>query len=125
MNIQNEHRSTTSTEGKNIAFTCNKGWYFVPPFTDEDKDFILKAFDETHPFAIVYTEVMEDRGFVETTSFGTPIIERYNNGPVGWQNIKLYDTEEEARKELAFLQKLTPKVGTIGYCDVFLVSNND
>ena len=125
MNIQEQQRTTTSTEGKNISFTCNKGRYFVPPFTDEDKDFILKAFDETHPFAIVYTEVMEDRGFVETTSFGTPTIERYNNGPVGWQNIRLYDTEEEAIKELAFLQKLTPKVCTIGYCDIFLVRKED
>lgn len=125
MNIQNQQRTTKGTEGKNITFTCNKGWYFIPPFTDEDKDFILKAFDKEHPFAIVYTEVMEDRGFVETTSFGTPTIERYNNGPVGWQNIRLYDTEEEARKELAFIQKLTPKVCTIGYCDVFLVSKDN
>ncbi len=122
MNIANQERTTISTEGKKITFKCNSGTYFVPPFTDEDKDFILKEFDGTHPFAIIYTEVMEDRGFVETTSFGTPIIERYNNDPVGWQNIKLYDTEEEARKELAFLQKLTPKVGTIGYCDILLIS---
>ena len=123
MNIQNEHRSTTSTEGKNIAFTCNKDWYFVPPFTEEDKNFILKAFDETHPFAIVYTEVVRDCGmtFHEHMWYSEP----FDNGPVGWQNINLYNTEEEARKELALIQKLTPKVGTIGYCDVFLVSNSD
>lgn len=123
MNIQNEHRSTTSTEGKKIAFTCNKGVYFVPPFTDEDKDFILKAFDETHPFAIVYTQVIGDWGmtFPEHLWYSVP----FDNGPVGWQNINLYDTEEEARKELVLIQKLTPKVGTIGYCDVFLVSKDN
>ena len=45
---------------------------------------------------------------------------KYDNGLVGYQNFNFLDYKETAETLYNHLKKLSPKVGTIGYADVFL-----
>ena len=120
MNIANQERTTISTEGKEITFKCNSGTYYVPPFTEDERALMLESFGESFPFAILCTKVQNDRGSRPAERFGTPCMEDYDNGPVGWQNIAFFRDEKEAAEQFKLTKRLTPGIGTIGYCDILL-----
>ena len=119
MNIANQKRTTKSNEGKNITFTCSSGRYLVPPFTKEEKEELFEGFEHCS-FVVLYTYIHHDKGW--TCNDNDLYIQHYDNGLVGYQGGNFYKTEKEAKASYEICKKYTPKVGTIAYCDVFLVN---
>ena len=51
-------------------------------------------------------------------------MERYDNGQVGYQQINFFSNMGEAENDFAIRSRLSPKIGTIAYADVFMITKN-
>lgn len=118
MDISKQTRTTQTTEGKRITFTCNDGWYLVPQVTAEEKRELFSLSCKGDSYCIAYTTISHDKGINGLT------LEHFDNGLVGWQNYDFFKTEEEAKREFELKSRLSSKVGVVGYCDVFLISKD-
>ena len=117
MDISYTKRKVKTTDGKQVEFTCSSN-YLVPPFSQAEIDEIFSNFPETN-FCVLYTTISRDKGvhYPEDSLYGVP----YDNGNIGYQNGQFFTDVEEAKKSFKLSSLLTPKVGTIGYCDVYLI----
>lgn len=109
-------RTTICNDGKKRTFSF-VGDYYTPENVNEKE---LFANFEDCKACIAYTTIKDDMGWREVNVYGTPTIEKYNNGPKGYQNYCFFRDIEEATRDFEARKKLSPKVGTIAYCDVFL-----
>ncbi len=108
--------NTTTTQGNKISFKVDGIYY-----TKENKDELFDGeFNQDCKYCVTYTTIKHDKGWKEENKFGTPSIVQYDNGLVGYQNFNFLDYKETAEALYNHLKKLSPKVGTIGYADVFL-----
>lgn len=110
-------------KGKKYTFNTS-GEYFKPLSSSSIKK-IFEGKDSNYAAAILYTKLKHDAGYREENRFGTPSIERYDNGIVGYQCINYYTSLAQAKKEFEGYSQLSPKVGTIAYVDTWLAINND
>ena len=108
-------------KGKKHSFKTN-GEYF-PPLSKNTKN-IFEGDKSKFAAAILYTKLVKDAGYREVNRWGSPCIEWYDNGIVGYQCINYYKTIEEAKKEYEGYRQLSPKVGTIAYVDIWLAIND-
>lgn len=95
------------------------GEYFKPycdtnPIFDDNSIYVA---------AILYTKVVEDKGWKIEPRFGTDQIVSYDNGLVGYQCINYYRSLEEAKKQFKWYGQLSPKVGVVAYVDAWLAEN--
>jgi len=113
-------RETITTEGKRISFDVDKDYFVV----GADKKKVFDGSFKRSKYAVAYTEVKSDVGTRFENRFGCPASVYYDNGIVGYQNFTYFNDKTEAIKDFEGRQKLTPKIGTIAYADVFLIENN-
>lgn len=108
--------NTTTTQGKKISFKVDGVYY-----TKENKDELFdEEFVKDTKYCVAYTTIKHDRGWKEENMWGTPSIVNYDNGIVGYQNFNFFSYKETAEMYYNRLKQLSPKVGVIGYADVFL-----
>ncbi len=108
--------NTTTTQGKKISFKADGVYY-----TKENKDELFDGeFNQGCKYCVAYTTIKHDKGWRTENKFGTPSIVNYDNGIVGYQNFNFFEDKEAAEALYNDFKKLSPKVGTIGYADVFL-----
>lgn len=111
--------NTTTTQGKKISFKVDGDYY-----TNANKNELFEGdfVDFVHDFnyCVAYTTIKHDKGWKEENRWGTPSIVEYDNGIVGYQNFNFFRYKETAEIYYNRLKQLSPKVGTIGYADVFL-----
>lgn len=105
-------------KGKMHTFKTD-GEYFKPycdtnPIFDDNSIYVA---------AILYTKVVEDKGWKIEPRFGTDQIVSYDNGLVGYQCINYYRSLEEAKKQFKWYGQLSPKVGVVAYVDAWLAEN--
>ena len=105
-------------KGKMHTFKTD-GEYFKP-YCDTSPIF---GDDCAYAAAVLYTKVVEDKGWKIETRFGTDQIVNYNNGLVGYQCIDYYYSLEEAKKHFEGCSRLSPKVGVVAYVDTWLAEN--
>ncbi len=113
------NRTTKTTEGKKVTFQVHDDYYLG----EGDKSQLFKGFEECK-YLVLYTTIKHDKGYREVNRWGTPTLEDYDNGWVGYQHGLFFTTLEEAQKDFEDRKMLTPKVGEIGYADIMLVTNN-
>ena len=111
--------TTTTTTGKKITFKVNGEYYRPENFSSHISD-IFEEFKNMR-YCVLYTKIVHDRGYREISSFGSPSLENYDNGLVGYQNGQFFKDEAEAKDDYAKRQKLTGY--DCDYADVFLVEN--
>lgn len=116
-----ETRIGKDYKGKSYKFKTD-GEYFSPLCRNTSG--IFEGF-ESSAAAILYTKVVEDRGCHIVNSFGTDVIENYDNGLVGYQCISYYKSLDEAKRDFEGYSKLSPKVGVVAYVDAWLAVNNN
>ena len=104
-------RTSICNDGKKRTFSCEEPYYTID---NVDKEDVFSGFPKAKA-CVSYTEVKYDTG-IDGETFA-----HYNNGLVGYQNFNFFNTLEEAEKDCKKRKKLTPKIGTEGYCDVFLI----
>lgn len=108
--------NTTTTQGRKISFKVDGVYY-----TKENKDGLFdEGFAKDNKYCVAYTTIKHDKGWKEENMWGTPSIVNYDNGKVGYQNFNFFEHKETAEACYNDLKKLSPKVGVIGYADVFL-----
>lgn len=107
-------------KGEKYTFKTD-GEYF-PPLSKNTKN-IFEGDDSKFAAAILYTKLVKDIGYREANLWGTPCIERYDNGIVGYQCFSYYTSIEEAKRRYEGYRLLSPKVGTIAYVDIWLAIN--
>ena len=108
--------NTTTTQGKKISFKVDGVYY-----TKENKDELFDGeFNQGCNYCVAYTTIKHDRGWKGVNIWGTPSIVNYDNGIVGYQNFDFFEDKETAEDLYNQCKKLSPKVGVIGYADVFL-----
>lgn len=112
--------SRKALDGKTYTFKVD-----LPYHTEEchDAEEIFKG--SACKYAVLYTEIKEDKGERLTSWFGMPKWEKYDNGLVGYQQGQLFDTYDEMMHDYKLRKRLVPKVGTVAYCDVFCVEYRD
>jgi hypothetical protein len=108
--------NTITTQGKKISFKVDGVYY-----TKVNKDELFGGeFNQGCKYCVAYTTIKHDEGWRTENRFGAPSIERYDNGIVGYQNFNFFEDKETAVTNYNDLKKLSPKIGVIGYADVFL-----
>jgi len=108
--------NTTTTQGNKISFKVDGVYY-----TKENKDELFDGeFNQGCKYCVAYTTIKHDKGWKEENKFGTPSIVQYDNGLVGYQNFEFFGYKETAETYYNNRKMLSPKIGTIGYADVFL-----
>lgn len=116
MDSSMETINTTTTQGKKISFKADGVYY-----TKENKDELFDGeFNQGCKYCVAYTTIKHDRGWKDVVIWGSHTIVNYDNGIVGYQNFVFLEHKEEAETLYNQRKKLSPKVGTIGYADVFL-----
>ena len=113
-----ETRIGIGTDGKSHSFKVNDKYY--PPYSNTNG--LFSKFKKC-ACCVLYTELKDDYGEVENPAI--PCLIPYNNGVVGYQSYNFYDTIEEGKEELKKYSKLSPKMGTIAYVDVWLAINDN
>ena len=113
-------RKTITTECKEIKFQYD-GDYYVNGL---DKSIAFQGYYKDFKYCVCYTKIVHDKGLRSGMSFGSPCIEHYDNGLVGYQNFNFFNDETDAKEDFKLRKKLTTKVGVIGYADVFLIKND-
>jgi hypothetical protein len=108
--------------GKKHEFKTD-GVYFCP--NSDTNEIFDGGYSSKFNAAILYTKIVEDKGYKVTNRYGIPYTENYNNGLVGYQCLNYYDTIEEAQRELVSYKELSPKVGVVAYVDVWLAINKN
>lgn len=111
-------RTAMGTDGKGYTFLVDKN-YFIPDNANE-------IFKEIKGIVacVFYTEIKQDKGERFSERFGVPRMERYDNGQVGYQQINFFSNLREAENDFASRSRLSPKIGTIAYADVFMITKN-
>jgi hypothetical protein len=110
-------RTAISTQGKKVTFKVD-GSYLT-----KDDGTVFEGFFSGHKYCVAYTTVKHDRGMKETHLWGSPTIEHYDNGNVGYQNFNYFNDKEEAVRDYNGRSVLSPKLGVVAYADVFLFEN--
>ena len=113
-----ETRTCYDYKGKMHTFKTD-GEYFKP-YCDANPIF---GDNRTYAAAVLYTKVVNDKGWKIETRFGTDQIVNYDNGLVGYQCINYYHSLEEAKKHFEGYSQLSPKVGVVAYVDAWLAEN--
>lgn len=114
-------RQTITTQGKHITFEVDNNYYVIG---NNDKSAVFNGGFKNSKFCVCYTKVCYDSGFREETRWGSPTLVGYDNGNVGYQCMNFFNDKKEAIKDYNGRLKLSPKMGIVAYCDVFLVENN-
>lgn len=115
-------REAYCTDGKTRKFRVHDDYKTLD---DPNKQEWFKIYPNSKA-CVLYTKVKADSGhIVGETAWGTPYIEPYDNGLIGYQGGHYFDTIEEAEKQFEMAKGLSPKVGTLAYADVFMVINPD
>lgn len=116
----NEIRTAIATNGKKYTFKVDKNYY-----TPEkgNKSFVFMG--EKFHYAVLYTEIKEDKGWHIESRWGTDCIVDYDNGLVGYQQMGFYETYKDAQRAFENRKKIVGKLCDDGtaFADVFLVSN--
>lgn len=110
-------RTTICNDGKQRTFSYEGAYYTLENINKEE---IFDGFEDCNA-CVLYTTIKHDKGWREAVIYGTPRIEDYDNGLVGYQNYNFFKDIEEAKKDFENRKKLSTKVGTIGYCDILLI----
>ncbi len=121
-----EIRTAIATNGKKYTFKVDKNYY-----TPEkgNKEHIFDVAKELHGneyhYAVLYTEVTEDKGWRIESRWGSDCIVDYDNGLVGYQQLGFYKTLKEAQEAFEIEKKVVGKLCDDGtaFADVFLVSD--
>ena len=116
-----EARTGRDYKGKVFTFKT-EGEYFKPLLSTKA---IFEGNDSKYAAAILYTKLKQDIGCHIVNRWGSDCIENYDNGVVGYQCINYYTTLKEAKEEFEGYSRLSPKVGTIAYVDIWLAVNNN
>ena len=115
-----EIRTAKATNGKKYTFKVDKN-YYTPE--KNNKSFVFMG--EKFHYAVLYTEIKEDKGWHIESQWGTDCIVDYDNGLVGYQQMGFYETYKEAQEAFENQKKVVGKLCDDGtaFADVFLVSN--
>lgn len=121
-----EIRTAKATNGKKYTFKVDKN-YYTPEKGNKAYVFdVAKGLygNECH-YAVLYTEVKEDKGWHIENQWGTDSIVNYDNGLVGYQQMGFYKTYKEAKEAFEARQEIVGKLCDDGtaFADIFLVSN--
>ena len=111
-------RTAMGTDGKEYTFLTDKNY-----FTTDNANEIFKEIKGIVAY-VFYTEIKQDKGERFSEKFGVPRMERYDNGQVGYQQINFFSNMGEAENDFAIRSRLSPKIGTIAYADVFMITKN-
>ena len=114
-----KNRTTKTTEGEKVTFQIHDDYYLG----EGDKSQLFKGYEQ-FKYLVLYTTIKHDTGLKDVERWGTPTVEHYDNGWIGYQNGMFFTTLEEARKDFEGRKRLTSKVGVVGYADVMLVTND-
>ena len=116
----NEIRTAIATNGKKYTFKVDKN-YYTPE--KNNKSFVFMG--EKFHYAVLYTEIKEDKGWRIERHWGRDAIVNYDNGLVGYQQMGFYETYKEAQEAFENQKKVVGKLCDDGtaFADVFLVSN--
>ena len=113
-------RTAKATNGKKYTFKVDKN-YYTPE--KDNKTYVFMG--EKFHYAVLYTEVKEDKGWHIESRWGTDCIVDYDNGLVGYQQMSFYKTYKEAQEAFESRKQVVGKLCDDGtaFADVFLVSN--
>lgn len=119
-----EIRTAKATNGKKYTFKVDKNYYTPEKDNKEHILGVAKEFygNERH-YAVLYTEVKEDKGWRIEKRWSIDWIVDYDNGLVGYQQMGFYKTYEEAKEAFENQKKVVGKLCDDGtaFADVFLV----
>lgn len=121
-----EIRTAIATNRKKYTFKVDKT-YYTPE--KDNKEHILNVVEGFYgnrnefQYAVLYTEVKEDKGWDIESHWGIDTIVDYDNGLVGYQQMSFYKTYEEAKEAFESQKKVVGKLCDDGtaFADVFLV----
>lgn len=115
-----EIRTAKATNGKKYTFKVDKNYY-----TPERGNKAYVFMGENFHYAVLYTEIKEDKGWRIERHWGRDAIVNYDNGLVGYQQMGFYETYKEAQEAFERRKKVVGKLCDDGtaFADVFLVSN--
>ena len=115
-----EIRTAKATNGKKYTFKVDKNYY-----THEKGNKAYVFMGEKFNYAVLYTEIKEDKGWRIERHWGRDAIVNYDNGLVGYQQMGFYETYKEAQEAFERRKKVVGKLCDDGtaFADVFLVSN--
>ena len=115
-----EIRNAKATNGKKYTFKVDKNYY-----TPEKGNKAYVFMGEKCHYAVLYTEIKEDKGWRIERHWGRDAIVNYDNGLVGYQQMGFYETYKEAQEAFERRKKVVGKLCDDGtaFADVFLVSN--
>ena len=115
-----EIRTAKATNGKKYTFKVDKN-YYTPE--KNNKSFVFMG--EKFHYAVLYTEIKEDKGWHIKSQWGTDCIVDYDNGLVGYQQMGFYETYKEAQEAFESRKQVVGKLCDDGtaFADVFLVSD--
>ena len=113
-------RTAKATNGKKYTFKVDKNYY-----TPEKGNKAYVFMGENFHYAVLYTEIKEDKGWRIERHWGRDAIVNYDNGLVGYQQMGFYKTYKEAQEAFERRKKVVGKLCDDGtaFADVFLVSN--
>lgn len=119
-------RTAIATNRKKYTFKVDKT-YYTPE--KDNKEHILNVVEGFYgnrnefQYAVLYTEIKEDKGWDIETRWGHGCIVDYDNGLVGYQQMGFYKTYEEAKEAFENQKKVVGKLCDDGtaFADVFLV----
>lgn len=117
-------RTIITTQGKSITFKLADKLYYTPSVS---KAIIFDDNFKNYKYCVAYTKIKRDCGYRDVIRWGTPSLEYYDNGNIGYQCFNYFNDINEATKDFKGRKKLSPKsfTNTIGYGDVFLIENNN
>lgn len=121
-----EIRTAIATNRKKYTFKVDKT-YYTPE--KDNKEHILNVVEGFYgnrnefQYAVLYTEVKEDKGWHIESRWGIDTIVDYDNGLVGYQQMGFYKTYKEAQEAFENQKKVVGKLCDDGtaFADVFLV----
>ena len=116
----NHTRTAIATNGKKYTFKVDENYY-----TPEKGNKAYVFMGEKFHYAVLYTEIKEDKGWRIEKRWGTDCMVDYDNGLVGYQQMRFYKTYEEAKEAFENRKQVVGKLCDDGtaFADVFLVSN--
>ena len=120
-------RTAKATNGKKYTFKVDKNYYTPEKDNKEHICNVAKGFyGNERNYAVLYTEVKEDKGWRVETHWGHGCIVDYDNGLVGYQQMGFYKTYKEAKEAFESQKKVVGKLCDDGtaFADVFLVELN-
>lgn len=86
--------------------------------TESDKIEIFEKVSKDFRYAVLYDEIIADKGTIISEKFGIPYMIDYDNGEVSYQQIDFFRTSDEAKIRLNILPKITNKK----YHNAFIVT---